>query len=847
MRILTVSAHFPPNFVSGATIVTAKVSRELKKRGHQVTVFSGWAGTDRPAGSTWSEEIDGLPVQWVAITPWTVWKDPRNYDNPATTELFSDYLDRTPADVVHFHSLQSLGVGLVHAAADRGIPIVTTMHDFWWWCPRQFLCDRRYQPCCLVVDAGACPCEAGRPQLEYRNAVMRGALEKVDRIVAVSHISAQVLIANGADPERVVVIENGIPDSSKPSRPEDGSSSVVRFVYAGGPDRMKGPHVLAGAVHLLGQVGGWTLDCYGCEIWRNRLSSPSVRVHPAFAPAELDGVLASADVLVLPSVARESYSILAREALSRGLPVISSDCLGPQEVVRHHENGLIVSSGDPGSLATAMRELVEEPRLLSKLRSGCRQVELPSETTQAGRIEQTYLELLTGTPQSSAESRRPIRRVLFVVGIDGAPLRYRAQLPAEGLRSLGVHTDVLHYRHPDVPELEKRADAVVVYRVPATTQVVDLITRLRSSGTPVVFDVDDLIFVPELADRSSAVGSLTREESDLWFEGVRRYRVTMEQCDAFFGSTPELVRHAEEAGVPARLFPNGVGRLLAQESDRQLSRARHRGRLRLGYLSGTKTHQADWRMVEPAIARILDSNPATELWLVGLIEPSPRVAAYGERIVRLPLVPWWKLPGLLRDLDIHLAPLVLGEPFNECKSAIKWLEAALVATPTVASPTGPFREVIRDGENGFLADTEEEWIRAIQVLLDSSDERVRIGAEARRDALIGFAPAVQARRYLDLLEGVRPRALVTSTPDVHLPDEPARFVRLEPYGPPPRGSLGRIRAAAQIRVHQSESVNRGREVVAEAARTMREEGPGALLARTGRFLSRTASRRRPGS
>ena len=87
-------------------------------------------------------------------------------------------------------------------------------------------------------------------------------------------------------------------------------------------------------------------------------------------------------------------------------------------------------------------------------------------------------------------------------------------------------------------------------------------------------------------------------------------------------------------------------------------------------------------------------------------------------------------PKLLRDLDVNLAPLTPGSRFNEAKSAIKWLEAALAGTPTIASPTEPFREAIADGVNGVLVTTEQEWTDAIARLLIDVNERERLGSRA---------------------------------------------------------------------------------------------------------------------
>ena len=84
---------------------------------------------------------------------------------------------------------------------------------------------------------------------------------------------------------------------------------------------------------------------------------------------------------------------------------------------------------------------------------------------------------------------------------------------------------------------------------------------------------------------------------------------------------------------------------------------------------------------------------------------------------------------VLRTLDVNLAPLAPGSVFNEAKSAIKWLEAALVATPTVASPTEPYVAAIDHGRTGLLA-----------------AEPGRVGGGDRRPAVRPAPPGPDGRR-----------------------------------------------------------------------------------------------------
>ena len=82
-------------------------------------------------------------------------------------------------------------------------------------------------------------------------------------------------------------------------------------------------------------------------------------------------VLASLDVLVLPSAYEEMGSVLT-EAMAAGLPVVASDVGGIPEVVRHGETGLLVPPGDVDALAAALDLLAGDPRLRARLAAGAR-------------------------------------------------------------------------------------------------------------------------------------------------------------------------------------------------------------------------------------------------------------------------------------------------------------------------------------------------------------------------------------------------------------------------------------------------------------------------------------------
>ena len=751
MKILQVSAHYPPDFVSGGALIPQRLARELRARGHETFVFAGQLGTE---SLQVSDSTDGdVPVRWIGNAEFLGWDDPRNIDNPAVLAAFIDYLDEVEPDLVHFHSLQTLGASLLDEAKTRGIRSVVTMHDFWWACARQFFVPPNGQPCSPVVSAGGCECEQGRASLKKRDAWLADRLQSADVVLFPSASARDVMVANGVPPHKARVNENGIDGILEKTSPErEPFARPVRFMYAGGDATMKGYRVLREAVTGADVPEGTTLNMYntpaeGFPAW--------AKSKPRYERGELAGILADHDVLILPSIARESHSILTREALQAGMAVIATDSIGPEEAIRRGDNGIVVRSADADDLRRAIQRMAD-PHVASSMVGKGSATPVVSVAEQVEHTEEIYRDLLSGELDQEALAvgvRSIIRDVVFAIGIQGAPARYRAHLPAEALATQGVRSHILHYQDPRLPTAALSADAVVFYRVPATNQVLELIEQIRGAERtiPILGDVDDLIFAPEIESQLDNLNSLSPDERALWSRGVHRYRTTLEHVDHFVGSTQTIANEAARLiGVPATPWANGVGEILAQASERALANPRADGPVRLGFFSGTQTHDADWASIEPAVAEVMNQRPDVELRLGGLVEPTDVLAEYSDRIVRLPFMDWRELPAALRDIDVNLAPLT-AKIFNEAKSAIKWLEAALVETPTIASPTQPFCESIVDGETGMLARGLDDWVRTILQLVDDPDLRDRMGRQAKRAVILDVSPERQGDRYLDIL------------------------------------------------------------------------------------------------
>lgn len=778
MRVAQVITLFLPEFIGGATLACARIAHGLQSRGHDVAIFTGRPGAEASPAGVRTYDVDGLPVTAVDAASGYVALDTRGYRHDAITAHFAAFLDRVRPDVVHLHSLQALGVTVVDAAHDRGIPVVVTMHDWWWFCVRLFLVDPAGFVCGPRVDSARCHC-APELDLVARRRELTRALGRVARVLTPSRFLAESAIANGVDRARVEVCPNGIdlPPATVRRRP-----GPVRFGYFGGPDnRLKGlPTLLAAAAAL--RVGGWTLRLFGVPRGEARVPLALVdriATAPSFAPAALADMLATLDCLVVPSLMRESYSLVTREALAAGVPVIASDSGGPQEVLDPAVNGLTFATGDAADLAACMRRLVLQPAVRERLAEGAAGTSIPTVAAQVEQLERVYRDVAAPAEQTErfhsevappaeqaarphrevAAAPAPLRRVLFVSGIDGAPFRYRVTHLREQLRLRGVASDACYYTDPSLVAAIAAADLVIVYRVPMSGWVTAWMAHARALGVPLVFACDDLVFDPS-AVPEDALALLPEPQRAGWRAYVARYRETLRACDAFLGSTEPLVAAAGRAGVAGAVVRNGLGaaELTVAEESRRM-RARHDGELRIAYLSGTIMHDLDFALVEPSLAALLAEMPSVRLVLVGYLRTGPALAPFADRIERLPFLPWPRLFALLAGVDVSLAPL-RDDPFSVAKSEVKYLEAGGVGVPTIASAAPAFRAAIRHGTNGLLAATRADWDAALRALAGDAGLRRRLGNAARDDVALRAGPEAQADALIAALEELRRTAPV---------------------------------------------------------------------------------------
>lgn len=116
----------------------------------------------------------------------------------------------------------------------------------------------------------------------------------------------------------------------------------------------------------------------------------------------------------------------------------------------------------------------------------------------------------------------------------------------------------------------------------------------------------------------------------------------------------------------------------------------------------------------------------------------------------------WTAEHEVRDmqaLDIGVYPLPIDD-WVLGKSGLKAIQYMAFALPCVATEVGTTPMLIRDGENGLLVRSEDEWVDALERLVRNPALRHRLGEAARKDAVAKYSLAAIAGQYRNIIESV---------------------------------------------------------------------------------------------
>ena len=337
---------------------------------------------------------------------------------------------------------------------------------------------------------------------------------------------------------------------------------------------------------------------------------------------------------------------------------------------------------------------------------------------------------------------------------DYSTFRYRVYNMVQALNTSSEGVAATWFLLDEMRELQATVpilDTLVICRCPYNHQLDALVSQALANGVNVVFDIDDLLFDPDQIPLIAHSLGIEGDEVmwDWWYGHVGRLRAAAQLCERVTVTTPALAAQAETVlGKTVEVVPNFLNEVqLAVSADIYAAKV---GRefaieepLHLGYFSGTPSHAKDFEVVVEALSRVLDREPRVRVRVAGFLDSAaPFSRRYGSRVDLQPFREFASLQKLIGSTEVNLVPLE-ASVFADCKSELKYYEAAIVGTVSITSPTTTYRAVIDDGQNGLLAEPpewEDKMMGLIEDLLGDRSAYLGMARAAHDHAIENYSP-----------------------------------------------------------------------------------------------------------
>jgi len=251
------------------------------------------------------------------------------------------------------------------------------------------------------------------------------------------------------------------------------------------------------------------------------------------------------------------------------------------------------------------------------------------------------------------------------------------------------------------------------------------IRLLRAVASKIIFDFDDAINF-----RSNGEISKTR---------AKKFETVIKAADLVLAGNSYLAESASRLGAKVEISPTSVN------VDRYLSQVPKLERINLVWIGSRSTSRylESHRYILEALG---EKIPGIRLRVIGDFELS-------LDHLEVENVSWTESAEVdaIAQCHIGIAPMD-DDNWTRGKCALKVIQYMAAGLPVVSSAVGANRDVIKQGETGFLAADKDEWIQAVGELVNSRQLRERMGESARLQVKERYSSDATIRRLLSSLD-----------------------------------------------------------------------------------------------
>jgi glycosyltransferase involved in cell wall biosynthesis len=239
--------------------------------------------------------------------------------------------------------------------------------------------------------------------------------------------------------------------------------------------------------------------------------------------------------------------------------------------------------------------------------------------------------------------------------------------------------------------------------------------KVLAKKIPLLYDFDDAIWIPAVSEGNRKLSFL---------KNFDKPREIIKVAQLIFAGNSYLANYARQYNSNVWIVPTTV------DTDRfSKDESRNKEKLCIGW-TGTFSTLAHFETVLDALYIIQEKyRERVYFKLIGV--PSYRNDRLG-------------IQGVVWTSETEIEELSALEG----KCGLKGLTYMSLGMATIMSPVGVNKEIIRDGENGYLAASLEEWVEKMSLLIEDERLRFELGQEARKTVLEKYSVISQRNQYL---------------------------------------------------------------------------------------------------